>query len=196
VATVEVEEAELEAFKKGMALLQQLSTGKDTRRPFQNLLKSVVPDMQTDDDVAMEYARPVQEKLDALTTEFADYRKTQSEQAAERDNLAALAALNDKFSQLRKPLAEGGMAFSDEGIEKLKQHMIDTGTPDPMVAAAHYVSKNPPAKIDAAPPPWEPDSFSIRSNAVEHDVEGLFKDETKWADTVAANVLNEFQSAA
>ena len=171
----EVSDQELAQLRGAKALLEKMTTGK-TRREAEQLIKKVVPEANTTDDILEPYTH----QIDTLSKKVDDF--INESKGARLD-----ARLQRDINKLREE-----RDYTDEGIEKLKKMMVEKQIPDITVAADHYERQNPPVQ-------QEPSLISPTSWGFGRDVEGpdkesvaaLFKDEDAWADREAAKAWNE-----
>jgi hypothetical protein len=188
VANVEITQEQLDALNRSAALLQQMSTNPETKRDFERVVKKIVPSVETTDDIVQAAAKPYIDQLESVTTEFRDYVAAQKEREEAAAANRADGELATTFGEMR---ANG---LTDKGEDAVRQLMVDRNIADPHAALALFEKQNP------APPQgvssWEPDSWNISANAVDRDIEGLFKNPDTWGDIEAGNVLAELRRNA
>jgi hypothetical protein len=187
MADVVVDEATLNSLVAAKELLERINASPKTRPLLTRAIKEHYPNTRTDEDVAEEVARPYIEKVEATASRLQqklDALDAREARAAERETIDQMEA---SFARLRK-----SYGYNDEGIEKIKALMVDRNIPDPDAAAALFERQNPPAAETRSS--WEPDSYDIRNNAVDVDVQGLFADPEKWADREVGRVLLDIRS--
>ena len=182
----EISDEQLAVFQRGMSLLQEMSSKPNTRRDFERLVKQLRPDVETTDDVAARVAEPyvaelkeTREKLDAFLTGQQERERLAAEREADQARDAA-------FSRLQTS------GYTEDGRGAIKQLMVDRNIADPEAAAALFDRMNP--KPVEGTSSWEPANWDIRGRAVEHDVDGLFKDADRWADGRIHEILREERS--
>ena len=171
----EVNDQELAQLRGAKALLEKITTGK-TRREAEQLIKKVVPEVNTTDDVLEPYVSQIT-ALDKKIDDFINHSKGERLDAKLARGINKLRSDRD---------------YTDEGIEKLKKMMVDKQIPDIEVAADHYERLNPPVQ-------QEPSLISPTSWGFGRDVDGpdkesvaaLFKDEDAWADREAQKAWSE-----
>jgi len=74
----------------------------------------------------------------------------------------------------------------------VKRLMVDRSIPDPEAAAALFERLNPtPVQTRSS---WEPDRWNLESDAVDHDVAGLFANPDKWEDAMIGKILIDERS--
>lgn len=172
---VEVDETELQILRGAHKLLDQLHTSPKTRRQFQAAVKQLHPSTVTDEDRVSE-APEVQRlnKLEKTVTDFITGAQTR-EQDAE---------INAAFGRLRD------QGYTDEGITKIKQLMVDRKIADPEAGAALFDKINP---ANAMPPSgFQPTSWNFGGMGNdEPDTKLLFENEDAWAEREAMKVIRE-----
>lgn len=181
-----LDRSQLDTFQRAVLLLDKLSKGP-TRREFEKLVKTIVPEVETTDDLAQEYARPAMEKVDALAGKLDEFLASESKRREEQEQGAATLKLTEAFNRLRS------QGLTEKGEEAVRQLMVERSIPDPEAAFALFERQNP--KPPEAPAAWEPQGWNLDTNAVERDVQGLFKDPERWGDIEVANVINEIRRA-
>lgn len=184
---VQLSDDEYESFRKAYEFLNEAATSATTRRDFEKMAKKLRPDVTTTEEIAMSYAEPViaevrasQDKIDAFLTEQRERDERQTLEAADRQR-------DDAFARLQA----GG--YTEDGLEKIKHIMVSRKIADPEAAAALFDRQNP-KPMEPIGGAWEPDSWDIKSNAVERDVGALFENPEKWADKEVYSILNEMRS--
>lgn len=169
----EISQQELNLLRSAHALMDQLMGHPKTKRDIQKLVKTIHPNVTTDDELAEPLVGPIKEELNAL-------KKWKQEQ----EDAKIEAQFTGSFSQLKKD------GWTDEGIEKLKKLMVDRQIPDVDAAAALFEKQNPPER-ELAP--------AIRSNdwnigdKDDDKYKRLLDDPDRFARDEAAKVLNEVQ---
>jgi len=186
---IEIEESEYETLQKAYGLLSDLSTKPESKRHFERALKTVVPTVETDDDreaLAQELAKPHLEKVEALTGRIEEMFKRDEERRAADAKRAEEADLTGKFSSLmaRENLTE-------EGLERVKQLMLDRSIPDPEVAFTYLKAQEPPQTVRS----WQSTRFDNDFGQKTTDLKKLFADEDRWLDEEIGNVMDEFAQA-
>lgn len=187
MAGVTLTEEQYATMKRAVDFLQEAATKPETRRQFEKMAKVIRPEIETTEEIAAAAAAPYVEELKGVKGQLEDFLKAQTERETAAREEAANRQLDDAFGRLK---ADG---YTEEGLEKIKGLMVTRSIADPEAAAALFDRMNPkPSDIPGA---WEPDHWDIRANAVENDVEGLFKDPDKWADRQVYSILNEMRGA-
>lgn len=181
----EITEAQLAVFQNALGLVQQMNSNPSAKTHLERAIKVVKPDVETEEEAGLRLASPhiapLQEQMTAIQASL----KAITDGQATQQTAAQEATLNARFDALAK------QGFTEDGIGKIKQLMVDRGIADPDAAAALFEKNNPPAKQEQ--PGWTPDRWNFEETASPVDVAGLFKDEDKWADQAATDVLNEIR---
>ena len=170
----EIDDTELENLRKGKALLDKMLASPKTKRTTEKVIKELYPETVISDD----FDAPVLDAIGAIGKKVDTFLETQA--AREGDS-----RLDQAFSKIR---ADGG--FSDDGIDKIKNLMIDRKIADPFAAAALYEKMNPP------PAPQKPTSFAglgwgFGRKTGDQDLDLLFTDEDAWAEKQAIAHFHE-----
>lgn len=189
MAAVEIEESELATLQAGRKLLEQINGDPKTRSLLTKAIKAHYPNTRTEEDIAAEVAQPYIEEVKGISAQL----QAQLDKLTERDKAdadgRALGTMNAAFDRLRTT-----SGYNDDGIENIKKLMVERNIPDPEAAAALFERLNP------APPQgrssWEPDSWNFKENAVDNDIEGLFRDPELWGDKMIGKILLEERSKA
>lgn len=175
---------QLTTLQRGQLLLQKLAQGP-TKRRFENIVKEVVPEVETTDDQIAEYAAPYVEQLEATNKRLEDFLEAQTKERNDSAEAAAAAKLSADFAQMRQ---EG---LTEEGEAKVREIMVERNVADPWAAFALWEKNNPKPPEGRAS--WEPDSWNLELNAVGRDNDGLFKNPDQWTDQEVHNVLAEMR---
>jgi len=179
-----LDRGQLDTFQRAVLLLDKLSKG-ETKRDFERLVKKIVPEVETTEEIAAEYARPALDKVDALSTRLEEFLTSQEADKKTREESEALLRLTESFGRLRS------QGLTEKGEEEVRRLMMDRNIPDPEAAFALFEKMNP--KPPEGPASWEPQGWNLDTNAVERDVKGLFADPERWGDAEVANVINEIR---
>lgn len=171
----EISEEELTLLRSARGLLDQLMTSPKTKKNIQSLVKTLHPNVVTDEDQAAEVLGPVREEIEALKKWKQD-----------REDKDIEGQFDAKFKALR------GEGFTDDGIEKLKKLMVDRQIPDVEAAVALFERQNPAPKET-------PDALRSRGWAdipqgSEDTVKELMADESAWARKEAGKVFDEIRN--
>lgn len=184
----EISDQELAVLRESQNVLLKLNGDPKSRSHLEAGLKIHYPAVETEAEVGQRLAAPVlegfkKEVIEPLTEQLKTLNDRQSADAAAR----AANETAEAFARLTKA------GYTADGIEKIKQLMVDRSIPDVDAAAALFDRQNPEPKapIETAwtPPGW--DVASVGGSGI--DVKALFQDETRWADQEAASVLNEIR---
>lgn len=176
--------AQFQTLQRGQLLLQKLANGP-TKRRFENIVKEIVPEVETTDDQIAEYAEPYINKLEENNKRLEDFLAAQEKE--KEDGIAAQAAakLSSEFAAMR---AEG---LTEDGEAKVRELMVQRNIPDPWAALALWERNNPKPPEGVAS--YEPDMWDFEANAVGRDNEGLFNNPDRWMGQEIANVLAEMR---
>lgn len=170
----EVDDAELVKLRQAQDLLDRLQKDPRTRRPFQRQVKTLHPEVTSDDD----YNAPIMDEIKSIGEKVDSFLKTQTESRTD-------SALETEFGRVRSDFG-----FTDEGIEKLKKLMVDRKIASPIDAAKIWAADNPP------PPPQKPSAFGGTSwgfgaKSEEADTKLLFEDEDAFMEQEAGKFFQE-----
>lgn len=183
----EISQDQLDLLQRSHNVLLKLNEAPETRPLLEKGLKHHFPQVVTEEEAA---ARLVTPQLDSFKKEVfeplaAELKALKEDRAAARESQTT-AELEASFARMRK---ERG--FTDDGIEAVKKLMVDRSIADPDAAAARFAELNPPQSQEA--PGWTPNSWNLTETASDVDVQGLFANEDKWADNMAAQTLNSIR---
>ena len=144
MATVEVDELELQQNRSLRSLMEGLAKNPRTAKKLHSLIKEIQPDAK----LAEPPEDPYDKKLTALENELAAERKARQEAEAKReqdDKIQSLQTKQDEgFAELRRN------RWTDDGIEKVKKVMEERGILDVEVAAS-YIEKQFPQQQPVVP---------------------------------------------
>ena len=175
---------QFQTLQRGQLLLQKLANGQ-TKRKFENLVKEIVPEVETTDDQIAEYAEPYVEQLKETNKRLEDFLAAQAKEKEDTASAGAAAKLSSDFAAMR---AEG---LTEAGESKVREIMIERNIADPWAAFALWERNNPKPPEGVAS--YEPDMWDLEANAVGRDNEGLFKNPDRWMGQEIANVLAEMR---
>lgn len=178
----EITDQELDAAKKAIGLIQQLTANPDARAHFERSLKVIDPKVKTAEDQAAELAKPYVDQIAALQKRLDERDEAEAAARAERDEAEALAKLETGFDLLRK---EG---VTDEGMEKVKALMKEKTIPDPMAAFALYERMNPPPPDMEAS--YKPQGWDFEGDLMP-DAKAWFTDTDRAEEQAIGQVLLE-----
>lgn len=170
----EIDEATLERYRRLEALLGEANANPEARKHLDKAIKTVRPNVETEEDVAERYAAPVRAELEAQRKRFDDYLAEQSKREEEWKKASEERAMNDAFFKIKQ--ANG---FTDEAIDEIKKLMVERQNGDPWAAAALYNHLHP-AAIEPIPSSYEPQRWSMgpkdELKAMGEDIEGWAAD--------------------
>jgi len=171
----DISDAELDNLRKARGLLDQLLGNPKTKRTTERAIKALHPETVITDD----FDEPLRNEIKGVSDKLDKFLE-QQKTAADDGRLAA------EFDRLRQ---DGG--FTDEGIEKLKQMMVDRKIPSPLDAAKVWTAENPP------PQPQKPSAFAGTSWGFgknptnDVDTKLLFEDEDQFAEQETGKFFQE-----
>lgn len=174
-------------YDRALDLLAKMNANPKARPQLERAVKEVFPDAVTEEEKVTAqiepHLKPVSDKMDLVLKRFEEEDARRAE-AAERQIEADLDA---GFDRLR------ARNYTDDGIEKIKQLMVDRKVADPEVAAAYFEKMNPPAQTEGAG--WTPQTWAMDAGTSDPgtDIAALFADEDRWADNQVSKVLNEIR---
>jgi len=181
----QIPDDQLDALLKAAQLLQTLQANPHALVHLENSIKAVNPNVETSAEIAARQAKPlidpIQQRLDEVTQKLEDRIRAEDEREASTRTALAESHLSSTFKRLQE---QDG--YTAEGIEKIKELMVNRNIADPDAAAALFDRMNPPKQEQAA---WEPQRWNLEENAIEGDVKSLFSDPDKWADNTVGQVL-------
>ncbi len=173
----EISDENLRVLNGSKALLDKLLGSPKTRRQAEKLIKEHYPETVTSDDMAEPFVKEVSGKVDDLSKEFKEFRKSLEG-----------SKLDDKLSRDIQTL-RAERDFTDEGIEKLKKLMVEKEIPDIIVAADHWERQNPPKTQE--PSIMAPSDWGFGKKTDDEDLKLLFSDEDAWAEKEARKAWSE-----
>ena len=183
----DVDAATLEILQRSHNVLQKLNGDPATRPQLEKALKHHFPDVVTEEDMSQRLVAP---QIEAFTRDvvapLAEQLKAMQEERAAQATRQTEQQLNDAFTDISR-----SRGYTADGIEKIKQLMVERSIADPHAAAALFAEQNPAPAQDA--PGWTPAGWNINETVTDHDLKGLFANEDAWADTMAAKALNEIR---
>lgn len=189
MAKIEVEESDVAAAGRALALVNKLNANPKARRKLEAAIKEEFPEVETEEDVVARAAAPHIESIKALEAKLTETNKRLEDDIAARRLAGEERDTNAAFDMLRQA------GYQDDGIEKIKAIMVDRKIADPEAAAALFDRQNPPARQEAAS--WEPQHWDITPKGMdEQSMKNLFTDEDRWADNQVGHVLTEMRRAA
>lgn len=168
--------------ERATSLLHKLNGNPSARKHLEASVKVVMPEVETEDDVAARIAQPYVErvaKLEETVTTLATSLEAKDKAAVESREQADTEAA---FGRLE------GMGYQPAGIDAIKKLMVERKIADPEAAAALFDRMNPPVANEQ--PGWAPSSWSMESTApATTDVKAMFQDPEAWADGEVGRAL-------
>lgn len=144
MATVEVDELELQQNRSLRALVEGLAKNPRTAKKLHSLIKEIQPDAK----LAEPPADPYEDRFATLEKELAAEKKARADESAKREQDTKIQSLQQKqdadFADLRRN------KWTDDGIEKVKKIMEERGILDVEVAAS-YIEKQFPQQQPVTP---------------------------------------------
>lgn len=184
MAKVEIEQSELEELARSRILINKLSASPDAKRHLERSIKTLMPEVETEEDVFNRAAAPHVETIKSLQEQLAATNKRLDDDAKARREDAEQRETTSAFNALRQA------GYQEDGIEKIKAIMVDRKIADPEAAAALFDRLNPPPAQEAAG--WEPDAWDLTPKGMdEKSMKLLFDNEDRWADNEVSKVINE-----
>lgn len=173
----EVSDSELAILRRAYGLLDSLYADKDVGHDFKHMLKKKYPQANVPE---IDAAAPYVARLEGIEKRFDEYLQKQAEASADSN-------LGTAFARLK----EAG--YTDDGVEKIKQLMVDRKIPDPQVAAAYFDKTAP--KPDAMRPGYKSSNFNFIEPEGENDesFKHLMSDPESWMESEVGKVLSEQQ---
>lgn len=173
----EVDDNQLRLYQSAYQLLSTLQAHPDTGLELERMVKrTVAPTMQTRDDVAAVYTKPIMERLDAYDKE----RKQEREDAADRAFMTNLHRVRDKYS------------LTEDGVKALTTYMKDRTIPDPEDAYLAWKGREPVKPMQ--PTGMRPSGWGFMDGDSKDDA-AMYADPDSYFDNLAANVWNEVTQA-
>ena len=180
---VEIDEGDLATLQNAYKLLQTMNGNPEARRNLEKGMKVINPQLETEDDIAARIAAPHVERISKLEADLAATQKS----IADREAAAAAAAEDARTNSALGWLDT--QSYTDEGKAEIKKIMVDEKVANVEAAAALFEKRKPkPVVIPGAN--YESDSWNLRGDPDDKNLEALFKNEDAWADREAALTLN------
>lgn len=188
MATVELPEEDANTLARAMKLLQTLNANRKARPLLERAIKEVDPNVRTTEEQAAEIFAPQLSVVQKLADEL---KADRDERLAERQRETEAQAereMHNAFSHLR--VKEG---LTEDGERAVKELMVDRKIADPMAAFALFQKNNPTTDVSA--PSYVPQSWDFEKQAVDQDVDGLWKNPDSWADRQVGHILTDMRKA-
>ena len=185
----DISDQELARLRGLEAMVNKLEGDPRSNALIEQAVKIHHPEVRTQQEVVTEAINPV---LAPVNETLAAVQAQLKEIADERKALAESAATNSLNSTFASLQSQHG--FTDDGLTKIKELMVERKIADPEAAAALFLQQNPPKPTDA--PAWQPSNWDIGSTAGANaapDMKELFENEDAWADKTAAQTLNSIR---
>lgn len=139
MATVELDEVELQRLQKQDRTVHTLMANPKAKRKILEAYKDVDPNARIPELEVEEAARaPVQ----ALEKTVSELQQTITKDREDRDNEKRLSALNGSVESGIAKLRRAG--WTDDGLAEVRKLMDERGILDPEIAAAYYEKQHPP----------------------------------------------------
>src|SRR5215472_8517616 len=127
----------------------ELAADPLTKQDFWTIFKKKHPDIPTEHDTAMAYAKPLRDELDALKKQIAEDKEAREKAEAERAENDKKRNVSDTIDRAKVKLRANG--WDEDGVNQIVQLMIDRNIPDFDVAEAYVRSQMPtPVTLDRA----------------------------------------------
>jgi hypothetical protein len=168
MATVEVDELELQQNRNARALVEGLAKNPRTAKKLHELIKTVNPDAK----IADPPADPYEQDLSDLRAELAEEKKARKEAEAKREQ-------DDKFKSIETKQAQGFAElrrdkWTEDGIEKVKKVMEERGILDVEIAAA-YIERQFPQQVPIQPNGNGAWDFTVLPDDGDKDLKSLIE---------------------
>ena len=196
MAKIEVDEEEYARQKRVYDTLAKIVADPKRKAKLEALHKEVDPNVPTP---TLEAEKALNEPVEAIRKEFADFKKSQEDDRAKRTEEDQRAALTTRFETGRGKLRAAN--WTDDGIKAVEDLMEKQGILDHEIAAAYIEKQNPPQ------PPAMPGGtgswnfLDIPAEDKDADIKRLItqtalkESSDSVTDKMARDALNEFRSA-
>lgn len=186
--TVTIPKSQLGVFQRGMALLNQLNGDARSQPLLEQAIKVHHPEVTTEEErlqaQVQPHLKPVLEGIEAIKARFAK----EDEDKAARDQAAVESEITTAFERL----AQTG--YTEDGLGKIKQLMVDRKIADPEAAAALFDRLNPATTVGAdsyTPQTWD---LAAAHGGALGDHKLLFENPDAWTEKAIPQVLSEIRS--
>lgn len=130
MAKVEVEEEDYIAARNVIGLYNKLTSDPKAKKSFQQAIKAVRPDYQTEEDAAEALAAPYVEQLRETQKKLDDLQKTLADKDAKRKEEEEDLTLTQRLKRVQSQYN-----FTEEGMKRLTDTMITRKIANPEDAA-------------------------------------------------------------
>jgi hypothetical protein len=148
MAIVQIDEAELEQYKRLHGAAQAILANPESRKLLHKAQKIVNPQARIPE---VEIEETVQAQVGGVLAEVQKLNQRLDADKTEREQAAALATAQAGWDKQKFDLRAKG--FTDDGIAKIEEHAVKEGIANLRAAAADYMALNPP------PAPQTPSGF-------------------------------------
>ena len=190
MATVELDEVELQRLQKQDRTVHALMANPKAKKKIFEAYKDVVPDARIPE---LEMEAAAKAPVEALEKEFKDFREQVEKDKAERDKNDRLNALNGTVESGMAKLRRAG--WTDDGLTEVRKLMDERGILDVEIAAAYYEKQHPPQEV-ATPRGVGGWNFVENVQDGEADLKKLLESKGNneaLADKMAREALNEIR---
>lgn len=190
---VEVDEHELATLRRAAALLGQLNNSPKSRTHLERAVKEHYPEVQTEEELVGRFAQP---HVDGLKKQIENLAKTVNDRFTAEDERRQKQAQEDADNALRAQFQNlKKQGFTEEGIAKVVDLMVNKNIPDVDAAVALFEKQNPkPVETTSA---WEPQTWKIADEeGAGPKASDWFKDPEGTSDRVIADTLRDIRSNA
>ena len=142
MAQVELDETEYKNLQNIAGAMQRMLANPKTRSKILEAQKIINPDAIIPE---LDANKPVLDKLEAVTADLAEAKKSWAEEKAAAKEAQQRAALESAWSNSRAKALQAG--YTAEGIDALEKFMVEKGIVDHEVAMPAFEKLNPPQKM-------------------------------------------------
>lgn len=155
-----------------------------------SLFKKTFPDVPVPE---IDAAKPVNDQIEALRKEFADYRETIEKERTENETRRRESEATDTVSRGRTWLRRD-KKLDDEGVAAVEKVMQDIGMPNYEVAFNHWHAQQPPepAVLPQSTIGRSLDWFKTQENQPDHAL--MLKDPLAWRRQEIVKTLQAIRS--
>jgi len=160
---VEIDEAQLGAYKQVTEEVNRLLSNKDARRMLLQAKKLVDPNVMIPE---LDAAEPLRAEQSALAEKLDKIEQRMAEAETKRAEAERLRELNTQWERGRSRLRSNG--YTDEGLSEVEKFMEEKGIADHEVAAAAFERLHPPAEPARSVSNNRFDLFSADDRSSDH----------------------------